>query len=788
MAGRFRKIASVAVCAALALSSLQFVAAAEETSVSIEFIGVNATITEGTYGENAASVGEDYTTTVTIPDGYEITYMDCYGLGDNNMDYYIPFDYDDETGSLSIPGESITGDNIELWIFASRDYNEETDLSSIDSLPYEETFKIGEENAITEIGFCATLYSIGLKAGETILVSLYGTESTDTDTQLLFCEFAEDGELSVYDYCDVDSYGDGERWLYTAVEDETLYIAASVYDTSIDEEVVLKVEYADPDEYGKSLDFTLEAIPEPEEGDLWEWDSSTNTLTLYDGFEITSLISNGITLPEDSTIIVEGKASVSSLGEAVECYGALTIELSEGAELTINSSDSDAIEINTGDLTITGTPDADGNLPKLIVPFADDDGINVVDGGDIIIDSCDIDITLESQAVKTTNGSVYITDSTVNIDSESAGIVSLNGEITIENSDIEIKSEEAGIYTAVPAEDTDSDESVSHFVTITDSSVEVRAETLGIGAIDDGIVITDSEVTVVAESGLYIEEEGYLEVTGGCLEVVTDTGIITVPDGDVTLDNVSISLYSRGDATERYYIGNGVLSATGIIEATDGENTYIGEWPEGIIKEDGSIIFTAEDGTEFSPLIIMSYFEGKTEDNEVSGIESEYTKGDEISFTTSSTTPEPEYPISGNTRYSALRWEIEGTELSGWVENNEGIIDTSGLEAGEYTLNVIFAKQAYSPYGGWGAVFSDPETAVTDTVSITFTVVADESEEGGDAKPDGGDAKPDGGEIDSSTDKGEDNDNPETGVGFGSVLAVMAISGAVILTSRRKNK
>lgn len=787
MTKKFRKTVSIAVSAALALSSLQFAAAAEETGVFVDFIGVNATLTEGTYGESAASVGEDYTTTVTVPDGYEITYFDCFGeVGAS--EYNLPYDYDEETGALTVPGESIMPGNIVIWVFASRDYNEETDLFAIDTIPYEETLTIGAENAITEIEYCAVLYSLSLKANETVLISFYGTETTDTDTQLFFCEFSEYGELLVYDGSDIDSTGNGELYMYTAVEDEVFYFAASVYDTSIDEEVMLKVEYVDPDEYGTSLDFT-DAVPEPEDGDLWEWDSASQTLTLFDGFDLVNIISNGITLPEGSTIIVEGKASVNSNGEAIECFGGLSIELQEGAELILNSSNADAIEIDTDDLSITGTPDAEGNLPKIVISYAEDDGINVVDGGDIIIDSCVIDATLDSEAVKTTNGSVYITDSRLNIVTESSGITSANGEIVIESSEVNIKSNEAGIYTAAPvqvvysADETD----YSHIISITDSIVEVYADILGIAAVEDGIVITDSEVAAIAETGLYIEDEGGIEVTGGRLEIVADKGIISVPNGDFTLDNTAIAFYSRGDETAQYYFGNGVIFASGIIEATDGENTYIGEWSEEIVNEEGALVFTAEDGTEFFPLMIMSYFEGTTEDNVVDGIESEYTQGDEISFTTSTTDPEPEYPINGNTRYYALRWNIEGTELSGWIENNEGVIDTSGLEPGEYTLNVIFAKQSYSSHGGWGAIYSDPETAITDTVSVSFTVVADESEDGGeDITPDEGEGMlPD---IDSGTDKDDTSDNPETGVDFGSAVAMMVISGAVIIASRRKNK
>ena len=104
------------------------------------------------------------------------------------------------------------------------------------------------------------------------------------------------------------------------------------YDYDETGECIVEIE-AIADKVGEPLDFTAETAPVPAADDLWTWDAASKTLTLKNGFSLTVVESKpAILLPDGSTVIVEGKASVNSYKyeETIECEvyadGALTVE------------------------------------------------------------------------------------------------------------------------------------------------------------------------------------------------------------------------------------------------------------------------------------------------------------------------------------------------------------------------------------------------------------------------------------------------------------------------------
>ena len=69
--------------------------------------------------------------------------------------------------------------------------------------------------------------------------------------------------------------------------------------------------YDDSNAVTGCLCFLQETVPVPEEGALWSWNEETKTLTLRDGFTLFgSPDDNAICLPDDATVLVEGRAAI----------------------------------------------------------------------------------------------------------------------------------------------------------------------------------------------------------------------------------------------------------------------------------------------------------------------------------------------------------------------------------------------------------------------------------------------------------------------------------------------
>jgi|GEM_PF-955186 len=180
-------------------------------------------------------------------------------------------------------------------------------------------------------------YKVALQEGQTIVVQ----QSSDFTPYLYLV--MDDGNMA-----DTSSLG-GLR--YTASHAETVTIVAGGYDTIYVGSLNVTV-YDPAVNTNGGLDFVN--VPDSASGDGWEWDSAAQTLTLS-GLMLSAVNSNGITLPDGSTIVLadgsenfiqtnysaQGPAimapSPDSTRTGVYCIGSLTI-IGSG-NLTINGSE-----------------------------------------------------------------------------------------------------------------------------------------------------------------------------------------------------------------------------------------------------------------------------------------------------------------------------------------------------------------------------------------------------------------------------------------------------------------
>ena len=96
----------------------------------------------------------------------------------------------------------------------------------------------------------------------------------------------------------------------------------------------------------QGLVFTAEMGSESNPSQGWAWNQATKTLTLKDGFSLECSSGDGIHLPADSTVVVEGTAViVAKVDDGIEADGNLTIQGNDAgtSNLTINAAASVSI-------------------------------------------------------------------------------------------------------------------------------------------------------------------------------------------------------------------------------------------------------------------------------------------------------------------------------------------------------------------------------------------------------------------------------------------------------------
>jgi hypothetical protein len=179
------------------------------------------------------------------------------------------------------------------------------------------------------------------------------------------------------------------------------------------------------------LDFMGDTAPTPDDDDLWVWDADTKTLTIKDGFDLATADCS-IMVPDNTTINVEGKATVYSLmGDAICSDGNITVNLEKGAELTIDAGYCGIFTVG-GKISVIGEADDDGNLP-VINSEADSGNIVVEDDGhyDLIYENVNEVVMKNVNATfKSYSECIYVYDNT----SENE-----KGDVLIENCVIDFR-------------------------------------------------------------------------------------------------------------------------------------------------------------------------------------------------------------------------------------------------------------------------------------------------------------------------------------------------------------
>lgn len=840
MKKRISKIMAMLLTCAVLATSVSLPSSAE-SGVDVSFKGMNVTAKGTNIGEGAATAEEDYVLELDVKDGYAITNMEVEAVS-TNLEYSpLTYIYDETTQTITVSWSDNsdvleTATEINIKAKAAKGFDEASDVITVTELPFTEEFSFSEDMIMNldendDLSEYATkVYQVELSEGDTFYAECVGTGDYMTDTMILFGRYGESGE-----YIDEDMYGYGEFCLENIESDGEYFVAFMCNDNNIGETVSVEILTRNEDE---SLDFTEDTVPVPDADDLWSWDADTKTLTLNDGFE---LLSNevAITLPDDSTVIVKGNASIDAITEGIRSTGSVDILLDAGARLNIESKydsiasynnivvySADASDKET--MTIKGTAGENGELPEIIVSSAY--GI-VMDSRNVVIENCKLEIsaafdaiyaydstvdiknsdisTVSGYGISVFKGELNIEESTINFDCSYEGMYIEDAPVNITDSDVKMVCAGECVYSDRYNEDTIDDDSYNTDLTVKNSTLDLKAEQEVIQLYYDDVVIENSKSVMVSteEEGIYVGDGGSIIITGGSIDIKAEENALEISDeGKITLEDVNFSIATLGDDYRIIALGDtttdfSYFSLPGSFIMVDKVNnsTYEGEWNGGFVSEDGYIEFKNENEAVCEPTYIISTFDGDKSDNMVVGVESEYNQGDKIAFTAVGGGEDELYPIWGFTRWNALNWEIADTELSGSINNdNSGEIDTSSLEAGTYTLKVNFQQQSYS-YKSWG-YYTNPTDKHKDSVEIEFTVVASEEETPDEEIPDEGDEEvtPDnkGDEEVTPDNKGDEevtpddgDENPNTSADSKALTAVavtLAVLFALVGNTKRK--
>ena len=200
-------------------------------------------------------------------------------------------------------------------------------LTDITELPAVFEYELGSEelyyNSIGDRNVYADLLKCEVTSKSILMMNFSGKEEY-VDTYMWLYKQNDSGIDSVF-------YTENSNMI-EIIEPGTYYIALGGYsesDMGLCSAIVSVTEIPEDITYG-NLDFTGEEIPVPAEDDKWSWDTETKTLVLKDGFSICyEGEDDTISLPNGSTIIIEGSAAIYNLNDysyrAINCEGSLNI-------------------------------------------------------------------------------------------------------------------------------------------------------------------------------------------------------------------------------------------------------------------------------------------------------------------------------------------------------------------------------------------------------------------------------------------------------------------------------
>ncbi|MGN0543357.1 MAG: hypothetical protein ACI4JG_07895 [Acutalibacteraceae bacterium] len=464
--------------------------------------------------------------------------------------YYIAllgYDYDDEGNChANISAEKAVIKNMTDAL---------AELTETTSLPAEFDYELGSENILyidpeDDIVY-AKLIKFTVDKGNTLLTSYFGGKDDDVDTYTWLFKQNDDNTVSELNSTDDNTFE------YKIEEPGTYYLALAGYGISDVGICTAEINTYSLDD-AVSLDFTdSENLPVPGEDDKWSWDEATKTLTLKDGFSLLGYTESSyaaITLPDDSTVFVEGKADIMLISNsaAIGSEGKLTVKGS-GAE--------------TSKLNIKATM---GNNCGILA-------------NDIIIEDIAVNASNKSEGILATN-SVIIRNAEIGLSGCDIGIEASPdyskpsvGEILIENSKIDITADEAAISA------------FNGNITVTDSELNLESDGIGIDA-----EARNNEELLSLEEEETTETAGHITISGGALKIATESCCLT---GTISLSDVDFDLRSNGETFYRfdsgvvYLVSEEGFALPGIFTLydLDGNELYNGEWSDEIQIIDGEL-------------------------------------------------------------------------------------------------------------------------------------------------------------------------------------------------------
>ena len=308
------------------------------------------------------------------------------------------------------------------------------------TLPFETKYELGSEKVINlgnraAYGFAV---KVNLEAQNVIEINFYSENETDT----ILYVYRKNGESFEWVFLvDYDNYYySGERTSFIADKTDEYYILFCGYNAGEVGVCNAEVKLAAENAASTPLNFNTENPPVPDEGDLWHWDAVSKTLTLKDGFYHASTAehSANITLPDASTLIVEGKATLLAFGEyqsGIACSGALTIK-GVGADKPVLDIYAYEEGVYTeGTLTVE---DIAANVD------AGSDGF--ISSGEMVIRNAKLDFVAGDEGLDVDDeSSLHIENSTVKIVAVDEAI-QVSGNVIIKHSNLDLYSfDEEGI-------------------------------------------------------------------------------------------------------------------------------------------------------------------------------------------------------------------------------------------------------------------------------------------------------------------------------------------------------
>lgn len=422
------------------------------------------------------------------------------------------------------------------------------ELTETTSLPAKFDYELGSENNLYIVPGDEMVYAKLIKFTvdneNTLLTSYFCGKYEYVDTcTALFMQYDE--EIFSLNGTDDNAFE------YKINQPGTYYLALAGYNSYAVGECMAEINTYSLDDVA-SLDFTdSENLPVPGEDDKWSWDEATKTLTLKDGFSFlgyTESSDAAITLPDGSTVFVDGKADINLVSNslAIGSEGALTVKGSgaETSKLNFKAPLGNNLAILANDIIIEDVAVNTNNVSEGI---------------------------LANNSIIIRNAKIGLSDCYIGIETSPDFFKPSVGEIIIENSKIDITANHAAIAA------------FHGNITVTDSELNLETEGIGI----------DAEARI-AEGEEATENAGKITISGGTLKIATEGCCLTET---ISLSDVDFDLRSNGESF--YNFGSGVVylvSEEGFafpgvftLYDLDGNELYNGEWSDEIQIIDGEL-------------------------------------------------------------------------------------------------------------------------------------------------------------------------------------------------------